>query len=221
HQRADGNPLFMVNAVDYVVAQRLLVEGAGRWALKGGLEAVAGGVPENLQQLIERQIERLSPADQRVLEVASVAGGEFAAASVAAGLATEGEEVEERCMELTRRELFLRASGLGEWPDGTVAARYSFLHALYQEVLYERLPAGRRQRLHRQIGEREEAAYGERAREIAPELAGHFERGRDYRRAITYRRQAAENAARRGAHQEAIAHLQRGLSFLPHLADTD
>src|SRR5262245_48090142 len=100
HQRADGNPLFMVNMVDYVVAQGSLVEGDGRWEFKGGLEAVAGGVPENLQQLIERQIERLSPADQRVLGVASVAGVEFSAAAVAAGLAKEGEEVEERCTEL-------------------------------------------------------------------------------------------------------------------------
>jgi len=58
-----------------------------------------------------------------------------------------------------------------EWPDGTVAARYGFLHALYQEVLYERIPTGRRQRLHQRIGERQEATYDKRVREIAAELA--------------------------------------------------
>lgn len=191
-----------------------MVEGDGRWELKGGLEAVAGGVPENLQQLIERQVERLSPADQRVLAVASVAGGEFSAAAVAAGLATEVEGVEERCEELARREHFLRASGTAEWPDGTVAARYGFLHALYQEVLYQRLTARRRQRLHQQIGEREEQGYGEQAREIAVELALHFERGRDYRKAIQYLQQAGENAMRRSAHQEAINLLTKGLELL-------
>jgi predicted ATPase len=220
HRRTDGNPLFMVNVLDYVVAQELLVEGEGRWALKGGLEAVAGGVPENLQQLIERQIERPSPADQRVLEVASVAGVEFSAAAVAAGLATEGEEVEERCTGLTRRELFLRASGTAEWPDGTVAARYGFRHALYQEVLYDRIPAGRRQRLHQRIGEREEVAYGERARKIAAELAMHFERGREYRKAVQYLQKAGENAIRRSANQEATSLLTRGLELLKTLPDT-
>ena len=45
------------------------------------------------------------------------------------------------------------SKGTAEWPDGTVAARYGFLHALYQEVLYHRLTVRRRQRLHRQIGE--------------------------------------------------------------------
>ena len=80
---------------------------------------------------------------------------------------------------------------------GTVATRYSFLHALYQEVLYERVPVGQRISLHKWIGEREEQAYGGQARVIAAELAVHFERGRDYRRAVRYLQQAGENAVRR------------------------
>ena len=47
-----------------------------------------------------------------------------------------------------------------------------------------------------------EAAYGERAREIATELALHFGQGRDYPRAVRYLQQAGENAVRRNAHQE-------------------
>src|SRR5207244_2904551 len=115
---------------------------------------------------------RLSPEDWRVvLEVASVAGAEFSAAAVAAGSEAEVAEVEERCAGLARREQFLRATGVSEWPDGTVAARYGFIHALYQEVLYERVTAGRRVGLHRRLGERLEGAYGARAAEIAAELA--------------------------------------------------
>jgi predicted ATPase len=101
-----------------------------------------------------------------------------------------------------------------------VAARYGFLHALYQDVLYQRLTARRRQRLHQRIGEREEQAYGDRAREIATELAVHFERGRDYRRAIQYLQQAGENALRRSAYQEAIILLIKGLELLKTLPDT-
>jgi len=100
-----------------------------------------------------------------------VTGVEFSAAAVAAGVEAEVGEVEEQCAELARREQFLRSHGAEEWPDGTVATRYGFLHALYQEVLYHRLTARRRQRLHQRIGEREEAAYGDRAGEMAAELA--------------------------------------------------
>ncbi len=66
------------------------------------------------------------------------------------------------------------------------STRQGFVHALYQNVLYGRLPASRRVQLHRRIGERGEEVYGERAKEIAGELAMHFERGRDYKRAAKY-----------------------------------
>jgi predicted ATPase len=101
-----------------------------------------------------------------------------------------------------------------------VAARYGFLHALYQEVLYERLTARRRQRLHQQIGEQEEQAYGERAKEIAAELAVHFQCGRDYQRAVYYLRHAGEHAIRQSATHEALNHLTKGLELLKTLPDT-
>src|SRR5262245_66586895 len=93
-------------------------------------------------------------------EAASVVGREFSAAAVAAGIEAELDTVEEWCEGLVRRHLFLRSTGAEEWPDGTVAARYSFLHALHQQMVYERVPAGRRSGLHRRIGAREEQAYG-------------------------------------------------------------
>jgi predicted ATPase len=170
--------------------------------------------------MIEQRVGQVSSTERAVLEVASVAGAQFSAAAVAAGVETTVEAVEEQCAELVRREQFLRASGVAEWPDGTVATRYSFVHALHQDVLYQRLTARQRQRLHQQVGEREELAYGDRAGEIAAELAVHFERGRDYRRAIQYLQQAGETAARRSAYQEAIALLTKGLGLLKTLPDT-
>lgn len=106
------------------------------------------------------------------------------------------------------------------WPDGTVAARYRFLHALYQDVLYSRPTARQQQRVHQQIGEHEEAVYGERAREITAELAIHFEQGRDFNRAGQYLAHAGKNALRHSAHQEAITLLTRGLELLQLLPDT-
>ena len=202
------------------MARGVLVQSDSRWELQEKVDEVASGVPESLQQLIAQQVERLRPEAQRLLEVASVAGAEFSAAAVAAGLKAEVEEIEDQCEELARREQFLRASGTAEWPDGTVAARYGFRHALYQEVLYHRLTARRRQRLHQQIGEREEQSYGKQAREIAAELAMHFEQGRDYRKAVQYLQHAGENAVRRSAHQEAISLLTKGLELLKTLPDT-
>jgi DNA-binding winged helix-turn-helix (wHTH) protein/predicted ATPase len=220
HRRTDGNPLFMVTVVNDLVTRGMLLQRHGRWELQCRVEEVAGRVPESLRQLIAQQVERLSPDARRMLEVGSVAGVEFSAAAVAAGMETEVERVEDQGEELVRREHFLRASGTAEWPDGTVAARYGFLHALHQEVVYQRLTARQRQRLHLRIGEREEAGYGERAREIAAELAVHFEQGRDYRRAVQYLVQAGRNAVWRCAPQEAINLLTKGRTLLETWPDT-
>jgi hypothetical protein len=55
---------------------------------------------------------------------------------------------------------------------------------------------------------------------VAAELAVHFERGRDYQRAVQYLQQAAENAARRNAHHEVIALVTKGLELLATLPET-
>ena len=94
------------------------------------------------------------------------------------------EEIERQGAELTRRALFLQPTGIVEWPDGT-ATRYGFRHALYQQVLYERIPTGRRIALHQRIGERIEQGYDKQTREVATELALHFERGRTSARLST------------------------------------
>ena len=220
HQRTGGNPLFMVSVVDAMVRQGVLQEDAAGWTVPEGLEAVAVELPESLRHLIEQQLGQLSPEDRRMLEAASVAGVEFSAAAVAAGVNMEAIDVEERCAELARREQFLQARGTVEWPDGTVAARYGFIHAVYQEGVYERVPAGRRVWLHQRIGARQEAGYGAQAWEIAAELAVHFERGRDLHRAVQYLWQAGRKALQRSAHQEAIVHWTKGLVFLQTLPDT-
>jgi DNA-binding winged helix-turn-helix (wHTH) protein/predicted ATPase/type II secretory pathway predicted ATPase ExeA len=220
HQRTEGNPLFMVNVVDNILTQGVVEHGGGRWTLNGVVEAVAAGVPENLRQLIERQLERLRPEERCVLEVASVAGMEFSAAAVAAGLEATIDHVEACGTALVRRGQFLQTRGTAEWPDGTIATCYGFLHALYREVTYERTPMGQRVALHQRIGEREEAAYGQQAGEIAAALAMHFERGHDYRKAAQYHGQAAQNAFRRNALHETTAHATAGVSLLHRLAAT-
>jgi predicted ATPase len=133
-----------------------------------------------------------------VLESASVVGAEFSTAAVAAALERPQNEIEAYCVRLARREQFVAARGAIEWPDGTVAARFRFHHALYQEVLYGLLPPGQRVQLHRLIAVREEAGYGERVNEVATELAHHYSCANNRNKAIHYFRLAGERAVARG-----------------------
>ena len=208
HERTDGNPLFMVNVVDYLVEQGSLLDA-------NKIEA-----PRGILQMIERNLERLNPDEQRVLEAASVVGAEFQAAAVAAALERPLSEIEATCTRLSRHEQFVTAHGQSEWPDGTVASSFRFHHALYGDVLYGRMPAGHRIELHRRIAEREEKAHGERAGEIATELAHHYSRANDRNKAIEYFQIAGERAAVRYAMVEVERHYSNALKLLGELPET-
>jgi predicted ATPase len=217
HARTDGNPLFVVALVDALVQQEWLVEVGPQWQLKPGAEDAAARVPRSLQEMVEHQFDALLPEQQQILEGASVVGREFSTAAVAAGADQPVRLIEDRCAELARRGQFLMTAGIEEWPDGTVAERYRFVHSLYQHVVYERLNAGRRAQLHQRIGARAEVGYQERATERAAELARHFREAREARRAVAYLRQAADNALLRSAYNEAASHLLQGLAVLLEL----
>jgi DNA-binding winged helix-turn-helix (wHTH) protein len=186
YRRTEGHPLFMVQVVDYLTQQDLSQPPTPATGGDPGGRRCDPAVPPGLRELIETQLAQVRDTEQDVLQIGSVAGAEFAAASVAATGQVTHDVVETVCERLVRRDQFLEHRGLAEWPDGTVSGRYGFRHALYQEVLYTRLGAGRRVRLHRLIGIRLEQAYGARAHEVAAELAMHFERGRDTARASRY-----------------------------------
>ena len=219
HQRTGGNPLFMVNVLDYLTDQGLFqtdVQGI----LSSDVQALEGDVPQNLRHLIERQLERLEDEKQRLLEVASVVGAEFAVEAVAAGLKTDADLLEEASEVLTHRGQVIESSGIAEWADGTLSGQYRFRHALYKQVLYERVVEVRRARLHRAIAERLEAGYGAQAQEHAGELALHFEQGRAAAKAVQYYLHAGEAALQQNAHQEAIYHLTKGLALVQTLPET-
>ncbi len=129
--------------------------------------------------------------------------------------------VEALCQPLAQRGHFLKSRGVAEWPDAPASERYAFVHSLYRDALYQRLPASRRLELHRRIGETMERFHAERAPDVATELAMHFDEAHDVPRAVQYLVRAAENAARRYANQDATHHLTRALLLLDRAPATE
>jgi DNA-binding winged helix-turn-helix (wHTH) protein/predicted ATPase len=217
YRHTEGNPLFVVNVLEDLVARGVLVAREERWTLRPARGSGLLGIPEGIRRTIERQIERLADEQRGLLEVASVSGGACSAAAVAAGAEMPLTEVEACVATLARQHRFVRQGPSVEWPDGTVSAGFEFLHALYRDVLHERLSPARRAVVHRRIGTRLESAYRGRAAEIAAELAMHFDQARDAARAVLYLQHAAETDRRRSAHREAEGHYRRALALLEEL----
>ncbi|WP_428384568.1 AAA family ATPase [Nevskia ramosa] len=209
HARSGGHPLFLAQIFDYLTTQ-------GQ-DLSASLAILETTLPQGLRDLIALQLAQLGPDEQKVLEVASVVGMDFAAALVAACTGIPVEAVERRCDHLARQGQFIRDHGLAIWPDGTSSGRYRFRHVLYEQALLQSLASGRRARLHRQIGDQLEAAYGERSREIAGELANHYERAAAVDKTVRYCIALAGIALERTAADEVRIQTQRGLDWLASL----
>ena len=221
HTHTDGTPLFMVGVVDQMQSRAQILDTEPGWELRAPPEKLDLGVPDDVRLMIEDQHRALSPADRALLEAASVAGNEFTALVLAAALGCEVADAEMRCEAFVHAQRFLRVAGYVEWPDRSVARRYAFRHELYRQVVYAAIPEGHRMGLHQHLGEALEAAYGVRAMDIAPQLALHFERGRDDVRALHYLAAAATRARQRFASREAIGYLEAALALVRLLPDED
>jgi DNA-binding winged helix-turn-helix (wHTH) protein len=219
HRRSEGNPMFLVAIVDWLVERGLVGEGSAGWQLTQAIdENDLRDIPQNLREMVELQLKLLDTSELELLQAASAAAVEFRAASVAAAFERPGQAgvdaVGETCQLLLARRQLLRAAGEETWPDGTRTARYAFRHELYRQVLYESLPASRRRRLHRRIGERMEQAFAGDLRRVATDLARHFDSSGDDAKAVAYFVLAARQAHRRHADREAADFLRSALRHL-------
>ena len=154
YRYSEGNPLFMVAALDHLRSRGLIAVENATWQLAVPIESIYLEAPENLRQMIELQIERLSAEEQRVLEIASVSGVAFTANVNALGTALDRETFESVCEDLSRRQLMVRRTVSNQFSGGMVSECYEFAHALYREVFYRRQTPARRAKLQLRIGGR-------------------------------------------------------------------
>ncbi|HEV8268149.1 MAG TPA: protein kinase [Thermoanaerobaculia bacterium] len=198
HRRTEGNPLFVVNVLKHLNALGALgrsPEGAVV-ATKPLLE-LSDAVPEGLTSLILSRFERLEEDERRLLQVASVQGESFDTAAVSTTLEEDELSVEERLDRLHRVHGLVAPAGERELSGGNAASVYRFVHAFYQDALYDSVPPRRRAAWHGAIGRHLKARAPGVPEAAAPVLAVHFERARDFPEAIAALERAAEAASRR------------------------
>ena len=221
HQRSEGNPLFAIATLHHLIALRFLVRrGAGAaasWEQRTPFHEIEAGVPEALAQMIELDIERLTPAEQHMLEAGSLLNVAFPAWAVAAALEKDPAEIEEALDDLAHRLYFVERAGEDELPDGTRSAFYIFAHGLYREFLAQRQPEARRARRHIRMADRLGCLFAGRESSVAREMAMHYEAAGNWYRAATALHAAAGHAQNRRAHADAAELLERALRLLDNL----
>jgi predicted ATPase len=225
YRYSEGNPLFVLALLRHLIAERYLgregANDAAHWEQRAPLPEIEAGVPQELVQLIDPEIERLTPAEQCILEAASLMPVVFPAWAVAAALQLDPAETEEACDKLARRLCFVHRAGHDELPDGTRSDFYAFAHGLYREVLYQKQTASRRAKGHTRIAERLGELFAGREDNVAREMAMHYEAAGNWKRATNALRTAARHAHQRQAYAEAAQLLQHSLAMAENLNDAE
>jgi predicted ATPase/DNA-binding winged helix-turn-helix (wHTH) protein len=213
-QHAEGNPLFAIAILNHLMAQAVLVQHeGGEWGLAADFDERSAGVPDELAQMVELEIDRLPADEQRLLEAGSLMRVVFPAWAVAAALEQDVDVAEDACVRLARKLHFVVRAGQDELPDGSSSAFYAFSHGIYREMLWLRQSAAQRAHQHIRIAERLGQLFAGREAHVAHEMAMHYEAAGSWQRGAGALRAAARYATERRAHAEAVELLERALGI--------
>ncbi|HLZ66677.1 MAG TPA: AAA family ATPase [Aliidongia sp.] len=216
--RTGGNPLFMRVTLDHLFENGEISRTAHGWQPLVALDKLACEVPPTLARVIEAKMEGMSDEQRRVLDAASVAGAYFDPVTTARAAQMDEMSFETVCEGLTPS--VLRRDRLLTLPNDQLVRTYVFKHALYRQVVYDRIGQVRCAFLHRTIGERLEEIYPPDQRgDLAVQLAQHFTLARDWPRALDYLRSALRVATSRFAHRDALAILDHASALAARLSD--
>ncbi|WP_426425571.1 AAA family ATPase [Bradyrhizobium genosp. A] len=217
HRRSEGNPLFMRAMLDYLVQRNLIAWDEDGWRMDGQFEAASFQVSPDLLQLIEAEIHGLAAEAQNVLEAASLSDGPFAPHIYHVASDVDERSYETVCETLARRGQLIQRSDIVEMPDGGLVQTYSFRHALFQEVVYERQGSVRRAAQHAAVAFRLETLFSADLAPMAPSIARHYIQSWRWPQAIHFLRLASRTAMRRFAMREAAALLEQATELSRNL----
>jgi class 3 adenylate cyclase/tetratricopeptide (TPR) repeat protein len=210
-ERTEGNPLFLEESVRTLVEVGALAGERGAYRLIEDPRAIR--VPATVQALLAERIDRLSPADKRLLQAAAAIGKEVPYRLLRA-------TVEEDEGDLGRGLARLVAGDFLDEARLHPEREYTFKHALTLDVAYASLVQERRRALHLRILEALERRPADQPGEEVEHVARHALGAEAWDRAARYLRQAGRRAITRSSYAAAVELLRQALGALERLPDT-
>ncbi|SJM30521.1 adenylate/guanylate cyclase domain-containing protein [Mesorhizobium delmotii] len=209
--KTEGVPLFVEELTKTVLESGLLIDSGDHYVLSVQLPSFA--IPSTLQDSLMARLDRFAPVKE-VAQIGACIGRIFQHRLLAAVTGYDDAQLEGILQQLEESELAFRR---GVPPEAT----YTFKHALVQDTAYQSLLKSRRQQIHAVIASALEAQFRE-ITEAEPEtLAHHYTAAGNAEQAIEYWLKAGQQALKRSANREAVAHLGKGLEVVGSLPDSE
>ncbi|HKO45335.1 MAG TPA: protein kinase [Pyrinomonadaceae bacterium] len=192
HRETEGNPFFVEEVLKALIDKGSVRRESGRWKRCDLDELV---IPQSVKEAIGSRLDRVSKDCNEVLRAAAVLGKTFTFDEL---LATAGDQKEDALLDALDEAVGAQLIGT------TRSEAFTFTHDKIREVLYEELNPIRRRRLHRHAAE----AFEKRSATshcAVEKLAHHYILAGDYEQGLKYAKQAAAEAERVFAFEDAIA----------------
>jgi predicted ATPase len=191
HRETEGNPFFVEEVLKALIERGSVRRESGRWR-RCDMEQLV--IPQSVKEAIGNRLDRVTQNTNDVLRVCAILGKVFTFEELLAAAEQNEDTLLDALDEAVGAQLI--AAGSGD--------SFSFTHDKIREVLYEELNPIRRRRLHRHVAEGLER-HCTRSQCAVEKLAHHYIKAGDHQRGLEYSKQAAAEAARVFAFDEAIA----------------
>ncbi len=212
-ERSDGTPLFLEELVRALAETGQIVGEPGAYKARDYVSDLQ--VPPNVKPIIAARIDRLPPADRRIIQIAAVIGKVVQRPILDVLTGVPGNDLDAAIARLSDVELLFE---LQSYPD----REYTFKHALTHDVAYESLISEDRKALHARALRAVEDAYADDLERNVEKLADHALRAEDWDAAARYLLAAVDRALDRSAFAKAVRFLEqavKAVDALPKTAD--
>ena len=206
---AEGNPFYLEEVVNSLVDSGALVLGPDGWKLERAPAEI--DVPLTIQGVLSSRLDRLDPETKSVLQQAAVIGRSFEI-EILRRVTGPIERPEESLSTL-------QTLGLIQPQPLHDGARYSFKHALTQDVAYNGLLRRERQKIHEKVGLAIEELYADRLPEHFESLAHHFRLSGSSTKAVEYLAKSGDKSMEHYALDASDSFYREAFDILTEKAD--
>ena len=191
HRETEGNPFFVEEVLKALIERGSVRRESGRWSRCDMDELV---IPQSVKEAIGHRLDRVSQECNELLRLGAILGKVFTFDELTAAAEQSEDAMLDALDEATGAQLIAPVT------DDS----FTFTHDKIREVLYEEINPIRRRRLHRHVAEGIERSRDKFTCPIE-KLAHHYIQAGDHARGLQYAKQAATEAQRVFAFDEAIA----------------
>lgn len=206
YEATEGNPHFLRELVRSLLdSGRIIKTETGSLNLSGEGAVFSDALPPNIQQTIEKRIERLPEFQREILTLASILGKtfEFGDLEILIGRASDLDDAVDR----------LISAGFLEEERGR-GDRLAYSSGIVRDVLYANIAKRKRRSLHRKYAEELEKLHANHLERYYPQLVHHYSEGEVSEKVIEYGLELARRSLRAFSAQDVLRAGRAVLDFL-------